>query len=111
MCHQIEMIIKKIGKNFFINSFLVLLIFFLDRISKIYVIYLDNNFPGSEIFSSKFLNIDLMWNEGIAFGLLSFQKENLYNIITLIILLIILVILLVFIQSYNANYWARISNQ
>ena len=99
MCHQIEMIIKKIGKNFFINSFLILLIFLLDRISKIYVIYLDNNFPGSEIFSSKFLNIDLMWNEGIAFGLLSFQKENLYNIITLIILLIILVILLVFIQS------------
>ena len=48
------------------------MIFLLDRISKIYVIYLDKKFLGSEIFSSKFLNINLIWNEGIAFGLIKF---------------------------------------
>ena len=87
------MIIKNLRKNFFINSFLVLLIFLLDRLSKIYVIYLDKKFPGSEIFSSKYLNINLIWNDGVAFGLFSFEKSNLYNFLTLIILLIIVALI------------------
>ena len=86
------MIIKNLGKNFFINLFTILLIFLLDRISKIYVIHQDKNFPGSEIFSSKFLNISLIWNEGIAFGLFSFDDTKLYNVLTFLILIIILVI-------------------
>tara|TARA_B100000123_G_scaffold236974_1_gene188537 strand:- start:135 stop:623 length:489 start_codon:yes stop_codon:yes gene_type:complete len=87
------MILKNFGKNFFINSFLVLLIFLIDRFSKIYVIYLDKKFLGSEIFSSKYLNINLIWNDGIAFGLFSFQKSNLYNFLTLIIIAIIFLII------------------
>ena len=87
------MILKNLGKNFFINSFLVLLIFLIDRLSKIYVIYLDKKFLGSEIFSSKYLNINLIWNDGIAFGLFSFQKSNLYNFLTLIIIAIIFLII------------------
>ena len=84
--------INYLGKNFFINSFLVILIFLIDRVSKIYVIYLDNKFLGSQIFSSKFLNIQLFWNEGIAFGLLSFSQEKLYNLLTIFILIIIFLI-------------------
>ena len=84
--------IKNLNKNFLIKLILILSIFLLDRISKIYVIYLDKKLFGSEIFSSKFLNIILMWNEGIAFGLLSFKEKFLYNILTLIILIIILII-------------------
>ena len=84
--------INYLGKNFFINSFLVILIFFIDRVSKIYVIYLDNKFLGSQIFSSKFLNIQLFWNEGIAFGLLSLSQEKLYNLLTTFILIIIFLI-------------------
>jgi signal peptidase II len=87
------MILKNFGKNFFINSFLVLLIFLIDRLSKIYVIYLDKKFLGSEIFSSKYLNINLIWNDGIAFGLFSFEKSNLYNFLTLIIIAIIFLII------------------
>ena len=93
------MIFNYLGKNFIINLFFVLLIFLIDRFSKIYVIYLDKNFLGSEIFSSKFLNIYLIWNEGIAFGLLSFQKENFYDILTAIILIVILSILFILTQS------------
>ena len=88
-----------IKKNLFINSSLILLIFLLDRVSKTYVIYLNDKLLGSEIFSSKFLNIYLMWNEGIAFGLLSFQKENLYDILSLIILFVILAIFFISIKS------------
>ena len=91
--------INNLGKKFFINSFLVILIFLIDRISKIYVIDLDKKFLGSEIFSSKFLNINLIWNEGIAFGLFSFNKENFYDILTGIIFLIILGIIFISIRS------------
>ena len=87
------MIIKNLRKNFLINSFLVLLIFLFDRLSKIYVIYLDKKFPGSEIYSSKYLNVNLIWNDGIAFGLFSFEKSNLYNFLTLIIIAIIFLII------------------
>ena len=84
--------INYLGKNFFINSFLVILIFLIDRVSKSYVIYLDNKFLGSQIFSSKYLNIQLFWNEGIAFGLLSLSQEKLYNLLTTFILIIIFLI-------------------
>ena len=93
------MIIKNLEKNFFINSFLVLLIFLIDRLSKIYVIYLDKKFLGSEIFSSKYLNINLIWNDGIAFGLFSFQKSNLYNFLTLIIIAIIFLIIFMTVKA------------
>tara|TARA_B100000035_G_scaffold250189_1_gene219133 strand:+ start:246 stop:743 length:498 start_codon:yes stop_codon:yes gene_type:complete len=100
------MIIKNLRKNFFINLSLVLLIFLLDRFSKIYVIYLDKKFLGSEIFSSKFLNITLIWNEGIAFGLLSFDRIYFYNILTLIIGIVILVLI---IMAINSNGLKRYS--
>ena len=70
------MILKNLNKNFLVNLFLVLSIFLLDRLSKIYVIYLDKKFLGSEIFSSKYLNINLIWNDGIAFGLFPFEKNT-----------------------------------
>ena len=82
-----------IKKKLFISSFFILLIFLFDRVSKTYVIYFNDKLLGSKIFSSKYLNIDLIWNEGIAFGLFSFSQSNLYNLITLIIIIIIFFIL------------------
>ena len=80
------------SKTFYINLIIIISIFILDRLTKLYVIYLDKINNASEIFSSKFLNIYLIWNEGIAFGLLSFNEKNLYNFLTLFILIIILII-------------------
>ena len=93
------MIFKNLDKSFLINLSIILLIFIFDRISKIYVIYLDKKFFGSEIFSSKFLNIHLFWNEGIAFGLFSFNDNYFYNILTFFILIIILLIIFMIIKS------------
>ena len=98
--------INNLGKKFFINSSLVILIFLIDRISKIYVINLDKKFLGSEIFSSKFLNIVLVWNEGIAFGLFSFDENYLYNILTIIILLIIFIIFFMMIRSIGIKKYS-----
>ena len=91
--------INNLGKNFYINLSLVILIFLIDRISKIYVISLDKKFLGSEIFSSKFLNIYLVWNEGIAFGLLSANDSNFYNILTFLIIVVIIILFYMITQS------------
>ena len=80
------------NKNLFINFITVILIFLLDRVSKIYVInFYDNNF-GNDLFNSKFLNIRLIWNEGIAFGLFSFNESFFYNILTFLIGVVIIII-------------------
>ena len=80
-------------KNYFINLIITIIIFSLDRISKFYVILRSETNLSSSLFTSKFLNINLIWNEGIAFGLFSFQQKMYYNILTIIIILITLIIL------------------
>ena len=93
------MISKNLKKNFSIYLIFTFSIFLFDRFSKIYVINLDKKFYGSEIFSSKFLNITLIWNEGIAFGLFSFNEKFFYNILTILILVIILIIFFMILKS------------
>ena len=93
------MMFKFLSKNFYISFSIVALIYFLDRLSKIYVIQLDKNNLGSDIFNSTYLNIVLIWNKGIAFGLLSFNESYLYNIISLIIAIIIIVLVIMSLKS------------
>ena len=100
------MVEKILRTSFIINLLVVVTIFLLDRLSKIYVIYLDKKFLGSEIFSSKFLNISLTWNKGIAFGLFSFNNQDTYNILTILILLVISVIFFMIIKSKSYERYA-----
>jgi signal peptidase II len=93
------MILKFLSKNFYISFSIVTLIYFLDRLSKIYIIQLDKNNLGSDIFNSAYLNIVLIWNEGIAFGLLSFNESYLYNIISLVIAIIIIVLVIMSLKN------------
>ena len=90
---------KFISKNFYISFSIVTLIYFFDRLSKIYVIQLDENNLGSDIFNSAYLNIVLIWNKGIAFGLFSFNEAYLYNILSLIISIIIIMLVIMSIKS------------
>jgi len=93
------MIFKFLSKKFYISFSIVSLIYFLDRLSKIYVIQLDKNNLGSEIFNSTYLNIVLIWNKGIAFGLLSFNESHLYNILSLIISIIVVILVIMSLKS------------
>ena len=95
-----------IKKNLFISSSFIFLIFLLDRVSKTYVIYLNDKLLGIEILSSKFLNIRLIWNEGIAFGLLSFNDKIIYNLLTFIIFIIILIIFFMVLKSYGLKKYS-----
>jgi signal peptidase II len=81
-------------KSFYINCFIVILIFVLDRVTKIYVINFYDNNLGNDLLNSKYLNIRLIWNEGIAFGLFSFDEKIFYDILTLLIGLVIIIIFL-----------------
>ena len=94
---MIRFLDKKIIYYFLITFF----IFALDRISKIYVINIAEKYGQVDIYINKFLNIILVWNSGIGFGLLSFEKQFLYNFITLIIILVNFVILYLGIKSNN----------
>ena len=94
------------SKTFYINLIIIISIFILDRLTKLYVIYLDKINSGSEIFSSKFLNVYLIWNEGIAFGLFSFDEKNLYNYLTIFILIIVVFILFWIIKSKGIQKYA-----
>ena len=98
--------IFKNKKFFFFNFLFVLTIFGLDRISKIYVIEQSKKNFNSILFESKFLNINLIWNEGIAFGLLSFGEKNLYNILTFVIILVSLFILYIGIRNIGYKKYA-----
>ena len=93
------MITKNFSKKNFINFLIIFFIFFLDRISKFIVIYLDDKGNNSELFLSKFLNIQLIWNDGIAFGLLSLNKDKSYDILTLFIFFIIVIIFFMMTKS------------
>ena len=102
------MILNYFKKNFVINLIFILLIFSLDRISKIYIISLNNKDYDSIIFQSKYLNIDLIWNEGIAFGLFSFNRTDLYNFLTIIISAVILIIFIMVIKNIGLKKYSLI---
>tara|TARA_B100000242_G_scaffold18310_1_gene11138 strand:+ start:926 stop:1417 length:492 start_codon:yes stop_codon:yes gene_type:complete len=87
------MILKYFSKDFKITSIILIIIFLIDRISKEYIIFLGNQNYNSEIYLSSFLNIILIWNDGIAFGLLSFEDKTIYNYITILISSVVIILL------------------
>ena len=80
-------------KNNIFSLFLVIFIFTLDRLSKIIIIKLSAPLNELNISVTSFINFNLIWNEGIAFGLLSFNDKFYYNLITLLIALITSIII------------------
>jgi len=93
------MILNFFNKNFYIYLFFVFLIFISDRFSKIYVINESVKNFDNFILKSAYLNIRLIWNDGIAFGLFSFDNKILYNLLSLLILIIILAIIYMIIKG------------
>ena len=73
-------------KSFFINLFIIIVIFSLDRVTKILVINSTNLNDGVIHQLNSFINLNLIWNSGIAFGLFSFDEKNYYDLLTVIII-------------------------
>ena len=87
------------NKKFYLNLLIVLIIFFFDRITKKIIISLTQENFGQPIFSSEYLNISLVWNQGIAFGLFSFSESYTYNILTILITLVVFIIFYMIIKN------------
>ena len=82
-------------------SFLTTFIFILDRLSKLYIIKIAETNNTVDIYLSPYLNLYLIWNKGIAFGLFSFEQSSIYNFVTILIVFITFVILIMIVKSNN----------
>lgn len=96
-------------KNNIITFFLLVFTFAIDRLSKIYVLGLEEIVDGNKIYINKFLNLDLVWNKGVAFGILSFEEIFWYDIITILISAIILVLIFLIFKSSGLKKYAYIA--
>ncbi len=102
------MILKFFSKNFYIYLFFVFFIFISDRLSKIYIINESSKNLDNFILKSTYLNIRLIWNEGIAFGLLSFDDKLFYHSLSILILIIIFIIIYMIIKSNGSKKFSLI---
>ena len=75
-------------KKHLVDFFIIIFIFLIDRISKLMIIGSPETYEQYGISITPFLNFNLIWNEGIAFGLLSFDEKSYYNILTIFIILV-----------------------
>ncbi len=94
------MINLKFEKNNSIIVFIfVTLTFLIDRVSKILIIKKTNEIGRDQIFLSKFINFELIWNKGIAFGLFSLSDGLSYKLITILIIFIVIILIYFILRS------------
>ena len=92
-----KILLKKVSLNLIAIS----TIFLIDRLTKLYILKLAEIENSVDIYLTSYLNLYLIWNKGIAFGLLSINESMIYNTITLIIGIIIIVILFMLWRNDN----------
>ena len=67
---------------------IILILFFIDRLSKMYLINLQSTGTDIDFYIFSFLNFYLVWNTGIGFGLAAMESNIYYHILTAIIVLV-----------------------
>ena len=93
-------------KRLLISILIVFFIFFLDRITKIIILNIADEAGKVDIYVNYFLNLYLVWNKGIGFGLLSFNETSFYNAITFFIILInFIIIYLIYLEKGVKTYF------
>ena len=93
---------NKIGlKKLYLNTIILISIFFIDRLTKIYILNLAEVEKSIDIYVTPYLNLYLVWNKGVAFGLFSLGEGMIYNFITFVIGIIILIIFFMMWQNNN----------
>ena len=86
-------------KKIIIYFGIILFIFLVDRISKLYILSVLEDLGFVDISINSYINLILVWNSGIGFGLLSFDQSNIYNAITTLIIFINLFIIYLIIKT------------
>ena len=91
------------------NTFIILIIFLMDRFFKIYILKIAELESNVDIYINSYLNFFLIWNKGIAFGLFSFEETLIYQLISLVIFAICIVLTFMIIKSDGLKKYALIS--
>ena len=86
-------------KNFYLNLVIILIVFIFDRATKLYILKLAEVETSVDVYISPYLNLYLIWNKGIAFGLFSIDGSIIYNSITILIGFIIITILFMMMKN------------
>jgi len=86
-------------KKHLVDFSVIIFIFLIDRISKLLIINSPETYEQFGISITSFLNFNLIWNEGIAFGLFSFDEKLYYNLLTIFIIFVTLIILWLMLKS------------
>ena len=86
-------------KKHLVEFSIVIFIFLIDRISKLLIISSPETYEQYGISITPFLNFNLIWNEGIAFGLFSFDDKFYYNFLTIFICFITIIIIWLMFRS------------
>jgi len=86
-------------KKHLVDFSIIIFIFLIDRVSKLLIISSPETYEQYGISITSFLNFNLIWNEGIAFGLFSFDEKIYYNFLTIFICLITVVIIWLMFRS------------
>ena len=102
---MIKVDLKKITQNFII----IFAIFLADRLSKIYILKVAKLENTVDIYINSYLNLYLIWNKGIAFGLFSFEENLIYNLISSIIFIISIALIVMIIKSEGIKKYSLIS--
>ena len=92
-------------KKIVLGTSILLLIFLLDRISKILILNILNESGKVDIYINSFLNFYLVWNKGIGFGLLSSDHDFFYNVVTILIVIINFVIIYMLFKEKGIKYY------
>ena len=84
---------------------ILIIVFLLDRVSKILILNILDATGRVDIYINSFLNFYLVWNKGIGFGLLSSDQDNFYNIVTALIVLINFIIIYLLFKEKGVKYY------
>ena len=89
---------KIFSKEAISSLVITMIVFTLDRISKINIIHQQEKIHGN-IFINDYLNFDLVWNTGVGFGLLSQNANIYYHLTSLVILSVIVYVIYLIIKG------------
>jgi len=89
----------QLNKKIIISLIIILISFFLDRVSKMLIINFFSENQLNEYYVNSFLNLVLVWNQGVAFGLLQLEGYYYHSVSFFIITIIVFIFYLVFISN------------
>ena len=88
------------------KAFLIILVTFgIDRISKNYIINLQEMGSTVDFYILPFLNFFLVWNTGIGFGLVSLEANLYYHILTTLIIIVIIVLFYLLLKAKDISMY------